>query len=336
VSNVNIRRAVENIGSTTSIYTPIVETVVNAIQAIESARRRNGTVTVRVLRAKQLQIEDDALSDIIGFKIEDNGVGFTKEHRNSFDTLYSDLKIKEGGKGFGRLTCLKYFENLHVDSVFKDGDVYRRRRFLMGKDNEFIINEKVAASKEHKTGSMVWLDGFRKKASFEKKLTTLAREFVERLLPYFITEDYKCPDIVLCEEDGTDPIRLNAYFTNELSDVIQEIELTQDTFTLKANDGEKSFRVRIFKFLSPKNHRSKVSLVAHKREVTSTPIHTYIPEFEDEFYERDGRSPDGGDRNYIIKAYVFGEYLDDNVSLERGEFKFQKDSDLLLGYPSLR
>jgi len=36
MSNVNIRRAVENIKSGTTVYTPIVETIVNAIQAIDS------------------------------------------------------------------------------------------------------------------------------------------------------------------------------------------------------------------------------------------------------------------------------------------------------------
>jgi hypothetical protein len=70
--------------------------------------------------------------------------------------------------------------------------------------------------------------------------------------------------------------------------------------------------------------------VAHRREVTDVTIQTYIPEFADEFYERheDGN---GRDRNYIIKSYVFGDYLDRNVSLERGIFIFQRDNDLLYG-----
>src|SRR3546814_5873510 len=34
---------------------------------------------------------------------------------------------------------------------------------------------------------------------------------------------------------------------------------------------------------------------------------------------------------FVIKAYVFGDYLNDNVSLERGEFRFQTDADLLNG-----
>jgi hypothetical protein len=58
VSNVDIRRAVENIGSATSVYTPIVEVIVNAIQAIESSRHKDGKVTVHVLRDKQLEMDD--------------------------------------------------------------------------------------------------------------------------------------------------------------------------------------------------------------------------------------------------------------------------------------
>lgn len=39
MSNVNIRRAVENIRSGTNAYTPLVEVIVNAIQAIEVIER---------------------------------------------------------------------------------------------------------------------------------------------------------------------------------------------------------------------------------------------------------------------------------------------------------
>ncbi len=36
-------------------------------------------------------------------------------------------------------------------------------------------------------------------------------------------------------------------------------------------------------------------------------------------------------KNYIIKAYVFGDYLDSNVSLERSGFDFKKENDLMKG-----
>jgi len=101
MSNVNIRRAVENIRSGTNVYTPVVEVVVNAIQAIESLDKSDGHIEVAINRSPQLDVED-SLPDIVGFEVSDNGIGFNNENREAFDTLYTAQKIQEGGKGFGR------------------------------------------------------------------------------------------------------------------------------------------------------------------------------------------------------------------------------------------
>ena len=330
MSNVNIRRAVENIRTNTTVYTPVVEMIINAIQAIDEASRTDGQVSIRAQRSSQAEL-DGSLADVSSFEIEDNGIGFTDAHRNSFDTLYTDLKIEEGGKGFGRFIGLKYFEDLHVKSVYRDGSGFNIRNFSMGKDKDIIVHEKVAVSEKQESGTVVTLRVLKKGPSFDKKLPTIARNLVERLLPYFITQGYVCPEIVLSEQDGSHAIRLNEFVSNELSAVIREIGVEQKTFTLNASDTEEEFLVRVFKLYAPRNQRSRISLVAHKREVSGSPIHKYIPEFEDEFYEKDSRGEIDHERNYIIKPYVFGPYLDRNVSLERGGFEFHMESDLILG-----
>lgn len=329
MSNVNIRRAIENIRANTTVYTPIVEVIVNAIQAIESGGISQGRIAVRVKRSQQYEL-DDGLGDVDSFEIEDSGVGFTDENRQSFDTLYSDLKISKGGKGFGRFTCLKYFEDLRVESVFKNGKGFAFRKFSMGKDNDIIVNETVSKSSVNTSGTIVYLDHLKSRASIDKRLSTIGRNLVERLLPYFIADDYTCPEIVLSESDGSNSIRLNDYLLNELSAVIKEISVPNQTFSLQGIDTE-DFTVRVFKIYYPKNQKSKISLVAHKREVTGSAIQKYIPEFSEDFYERDTNGNASGEKNYIIKAYVFGAYLDRNVSLERSGFEFQMDNDALLG-----
>lgn len=330
MSNVNIKRAVENIRSNTTVYTPVVEMIVNGVQAIDEAGRKDGKVLVRTQRSNQVEL-DGSLPEIVGFDIEDNGIGFTDAHRKSFDTLYTDFKITEGGKGFGRFTSLKYFEDLHVKSIYRDSDGFKSRSFSMGKEHEIIVHEKVEASDRTDTGSTVALATLKGGRGFDKKLSTIARNLVERLLPYFITQDYVCPDIVLCEQDGSGAIRLNDFVSNELSAVIREIGVERKTFALKAREVDEEFLVRVFKLYSPRNQKSRISLVAHKREVSGSAIQKYIPEFEDEFFETDRNGEVDRERNYIIKAYVFGPYLDRNVSLERGGFEFQADSDLVLG-----
>jgi hypothetical protein len=330
MSKVNIRRTVENIRANTTVYSPIVEVVVNAIQSIESSGRQDGKVAVRIQRAGQMEM-DGGLPEIRSFEIEDNGVGFTPANRESFDTLYSDFKISEGGKGFGRFICLKYFENVHVDSVFAEDEKFKRRTFSMGKESDIIINEKVSDAPQMSATTVVHLKNLKETRSIDKKLNTIARNLVEKLLPNFLLKGYVCPEIVLSESDGTDSIRLNDWFSNELAGVIKEIDVQNGDFSLKAIDNDEPFAVRVFKLYFPKNQKSKISLVAHRREVSGSAIHTYIPEFIDDFYDKDGEGNSIHEKNYIVKAYVFGAYLDRHVSLERGGFEFQMEHDLVNG-----
>ena len=234
MSNVNIRRAVENIRAGTTIYTPIVEMVVNGIQAIDELQPASGKVSIRALRHDQARL-DAGVAEVIGFEIEDNGVGFTDEHRASFDTLYTDRRIEEGGKGFGRFTCLKYFEDVCVKSVFADSaGRFRSRNFRMGKRQDIIVDEEIADSEQSERGTTVRLVSLKKSQPFERQLPTIAKNLVERLLPYFIAEGYMCPKIVLSERDGSDLICLNEYVSNDVATYVKEIPVEDRQFTLSA------------------------------------------------------------------------------------------------------
>jgi|GEM_PF-143385 len=332
MSDINIKRIIENIrhGATT-VYTPIIEMIVNAIQAIDETGRKDGKIQIRVHRNNQRTL-DGALGEITGFTIEDNGIGFNDAHRAAFDTLYTDYKMSEGGKGFGRFTSLKYFDNVSIKSVYYDSDVFKSRNFSMGKTHDIIVNEENALSDEKDTKTVITLTSLLKKApNLDKKLSTISRNIIEQLLPYFIRQGYSCPEITLSEYDGSDTICFNDFLNNKLSDFIKEIKSSRKSFILKALEVDETFTVRIFKLYSPGSQKSSISLVAHKREVSKTSIHKYIPEFVEDFYEKgkdDGRE---NSRNYIIKVYVLGDYLDRNVSLERGRFDFPMGKDEFFG-----
>jgi hypothetical protein len=332
MSNVHIKRAVENIKTGTTVYTPIVEVVVNAIQAIEEGKPESGRVKIVIKRSDQYAIDDEedgSIPAVESITVEDNGIGFDEKSREAFDTLYTDYKISQGGKGFGRFTCLKYFKDVRVDSIFMDGAAFKRRQFEMGKKTQIIVGEKITEALQNATGTVIHLDHVKPNA-LNKRIPTIARSLVEKLLPYFINDEYACPQLILEEEDGSGKVVLNDYLGSSNA-VIREIQLADSTFTLEGNGTSYVFQLRIFKFLSPRNTKSKISLVADNREVTETATSVYVPEFTDEFYEITGDSSLESTRNYVIKTYVFGDYLNTHVSLERGGFDFQKDQDLAYG-----
>ena len=330
MSNVNVSRAIENIRGVTTIYTAIVEVVVNAIQAIDEKKPAAGEVRIKAIRSAQLET-DRNLPEITGFEVWDNGVGFTDENRDSFDTLYSDQKISDGGKGFGRFTCLKYFDRLVVESDYQAHETLLHRSFRMGRGKEIIVDETISPSKASESGTTVRLEWIKSGKSVDKRLDTIARNLVEKLLPYFITADYNCPRLVLSELDDSDAVVLNDFVSNQISSVIQEIPITNGAFDLKSGETNEAFRVRLFKVFFPKNLKSRISLVAHKREVSSTVLHNYIPEFSEDFYERAPGEDGAAARNYILKAYVFGSFLDSHVSLERGSFDLDVAGERLYG-----
>lgn len=329
LSSINIKRAVENIRSGTTVYTPVIELIVNAIQAIRAIKPAGGLIRVTILRGKQIDMID-RLASVDGFIVEDDGIGFDQAHRDSFDTLYSALKASDGGKGFGRFTCLKYFDHLSVESVFNDNGELRSRRFEMGTGNDIIISEAVDETDEGSTGSKVTIDGVKAVKFPDKGIDIIARVLVERLLPYFIDRNSECPRIVVVDgKDGTTVI-LNDYLSLDNRQIV-ELTVAEPQIVISSQEEEQAFDVRVFKFYSPRASKSKIALVAHRREVTDVTIQTYIPEFADEFYDKPEDRSTSRDRNYVVKAYVFGDYLDRNVSLERGAFNFQRDSDLIYG-----
>lgn len=330
MSNVNIRRLVENIRSGTNVYTPLVELVVNSIQAIDEKGSDSGIVEIQIKRDGQEDLIE-GLRGVDGFVVVDNGIGFHQRNRDSFDELYTEQKKADGGKGFGRFTCLKYFDRMDISSVFLEDGKLRARTFRIGFDKDIIVDEELRPVAEGGTGSTVEISGIKSVKFPDKGIDTISRVVVERLLPYFVDADKSCPRVVIRDEDSAlPPVSLNDYLGKESSQIV-ELPVDNSAFTLTAIGEEKAFQVRVFKFYSPRSARSKVSLVAHRREVTDVALQTYVPEFADEFFEPAPEDETSKGRNFVVKAYVFGDYLNDNVSLERGEFRFQTETDLLSG-----
>src|SRR5574344_1676580 len=113
MSKINILGIVKNIKSKSNVYTPIVEAVVNSIEAI--GNKPNGKIEIIVYRENVLEF-DNTKPYIKNGEIIDNGIGFTQENTESFDTYLSETKLETGGKGFGRFMYLKYFNDAIVQS----------------------------------------------------------------------------------------------------------------------------------------------------------------------------------------------------------------------------
>ena len=130
MSKINILGIVNSIKSKSNVYTPIVEAVVNSIEAI--GNKPDGKIEIIVHRDMMFNF-DDSKPYIKSIQIIDNGAGFNITNRESFDTYLSSTKQGTGGKGFGRFMYLKYFHDAIINSQYIDEGKYKIRNFRFGK-----------------------------------------------------------------------------------------------------------------------------------------------------------------------------------------------------------
>ena len=87
---------------------------------------------------------------VTGFIVKDNGVGFTQKNFESFLTSDSDYKMEKGGKGVGRFLCLKAFDQIEVESVYRDNGGIKQRSFVSKPKGEgiFEYRDEMVGSKD--------------------------------------------------------------------------------------------------------------------------------------------------------------------------------------------
>jgi hypothetical protein len=329
MSKINIQGTIDNIRSKSNVYTPLIEAIVNSIDSIQKAKIKTGEVKVIIKRdSPGLFSDSENLPAIRHIEVHDNGTGFTKVNRDSFDTFYSDVKKDIGGKGFGRFLFLKYFNQVTVYSNYKETDgKYYVRTFSFGKKDEIIINEINKPSDNKKNSTIVSLANLFDNRNYDKELKTIARKVLEKLLIFFVNDKIPCPKIIIKDDSDKQQIVLNDYLKEN-----KEIKiLDSKTFEISENKSQTyQFTAKLFKIYYSTSE-NKVILTGHNREVTETTLHTYIPEFEDGFYDSFEDDFRETRKNYAIKVYVVGKYLNDHVSLEREAFNFDKERPTL-GY----
>ena len=194
---------------------PLYEAVSNSIHALEDAglSTDKGRIAIQIIRDNQIAMDfgmnkrrpgPDAKSDIIGFKIIDNGIGFNDDNMTSFLTLDSDYKADRGGRGVGRLLWLKAFDCVQVDSVFlADGGIPTRRTFKF--DRQLGVSESETAEVgDAERQTTIHLAGFSKRyrTASPKTANVIAKNLLEHCLWYFV-RPHGAPTIEIVDDDDT-------------------------------------------------------------------------------------------------------------------------------------
>lgn len=322
MTSINIKTYVQINTKKVWIYTSLVEAIVNWIHWIEEHwNNNNWKIIIEFDRFEQESI--DKLSEIKSIKIIDNWIWFNNENFESFDKIHTDHKIDKWWKWFWRLTFLKFFEDISVSSFFHENNIYYNRTFNFSDDDEIINNPYLFDNLSEKDNSTIISFNIRKQYIWylDKQLKTIARKLFEKLLVYFVADNYICPQIIL--KDNEKEIILNEYL-----DKYKEIQLLESkdfilTKTIWDKNYKEDFTVKLFKVYFS-DSSSTLNLIADNRVVQDEKIDLFIPEFSEWFSDEiKDENWDIVNKDYVIKAYVLWNYLNETVLHDREGFDFE-------------
>jgi len=296
---------------------PVFEAVANSIHAIEDADlpTDKGAITVEILRDGQTAIDFDAgkkkpgpepKGDITGFKITDNGVGFTDDNMESFRTLDSDYKAERGGRGVGRLLWLKAFQRVCVTSTYQEPDGTLKRREFVFRARDGVADEKQSDAGGSERATCVHLEGFGKKyrESSRKTAKVIANNLLEHCLWYFVREG-GAPHITIF--DGEERILL---------DEIYEAEMVASATTETTEIKGVAFELVHIKLSASSSRTHSIAFCAANRLVKEESIKGKIPGLYGNLHDDDG--------DFVYMCYVSSELLDDRVRSERTSFDIEE------------
>ncbi|BCJ60340.1 hypothetical protein [Micromonospora endophytica] len=290
---------------------PLLEAIVNSLQAIDACFGPNigqGRLRVTIERSGQEEFDFNPagpgrspLKPIVGFFVEDNGVGFTPDHMGSFETLDSDHKADLGCRGVGRLLWLKAFDRISVRSAYKNDDgklCARQFRFSVAREVEHLE----PAGDFADTGTVVHLDGFRR--SFQrnapKSVDAIAKEVFEHCIWYFLRPG-GAPEVVIVD-DGEVSL-------NKLMEEFVFSDLPATTVVVK---GKKFDMVNLCLKSSTRSLTPRLYWCAANRVVFEENLTGKIPGLY-------GRLKDDTSTEFTYVCYLSSDYLDAHVRADRTE-----------------
>lgn len=318
-SSTNLRNRVNKLylPKTKALY-PLFEVISNSIHAIQERKKEigddfTGLIIIRAIRNGReetlKEISDIEEYPINSFDIIDNGIGLNDENLRSFAEFDSEKKAEIGGKGVGRLICLKAFNKLIVESTYKHNGDFKTRKFHYKKSKDGFDGYSDEISDHLNSGTQAILSNYEKKYEkfVPKSLMEIARQIVTHFQLYFIQGIE--PKIIIQNQDDTE-INLTKLFNREF-----EKEILQDKFEIS----KQFFKIFISKSYKAQSHR--IHYCAHERTVKDEGLSKYL---EDLKYKIRNEEYEEG---FYFQIFVVGDYLNKNVNEARTSFNFSTEED---------
>ena len=293
-------------------FMSVLEAVINSIHSIEERSEKDkadfkGKIVIDIKRSDTLI---EGIKEIKSIAIIDNGIGFTESNMESFLTADSEYKSKIGGKGIGRFTWLKVFQNVFVESIYKDLNeegLINKRTFSFALNNDDIIDDLNIYDEEYidnKTIILLENPLLDYSKGLCKNTIDIANTIIEHYIEYLLANS----NIEINIRDESTTLSINQLIKNGLIDS-KDVEFSINKI---------SFQIKHLLLKKDLQKNSYIYWAANNRIVKTDKLENYINTIK-------GATFHNGEAYYV--AIISSTYLDSNVSDNRLAFNIPNDEE---------
>lgn len=278
-SSTNLRNRVNKLylPKTKALY-PLFEIISNSIHAIQERKKEidknfQGKIIITAIRNGDVealkQVSNIEEYPINSFKIIDNGIGLNEVNIKSFAEFDSEKKAEIGGKGVGRLICLKAFQKIIIESIYFEDNAHKLRKFHYKKSKEgFDKYEDDIITSKKSTGTSATLSNYESKYEKQvpRQIFEIGRQIITHFQLYFIQKIE--PEIIIKNQDDVE-INLTSLFNREF-----QKEILEKPFEISNQE----FKIFISKSYKAQSH--KIHYCAHERTVRDEGLSKYLEDLK--------------------------------------------------------
>ena len=311
VMDVDFESAVENMAvAHSNAVKTVLEAVANSIQSCRHDER-NHSITVKLL-SFNTTIDGKKSTIIDGFQITDDGEGFTEENYSSFKTIGSRLKKLEFGcKGVGRLTWLKVFSTVKVESTYTVNNESFRREFTFTLKDKGVKggDTPIKLGNECAPKTVITVEGCMPgyKDDIQTSVKSLTSKIADHCISFFLDEKKSVPTIYVTH--GEEQETVNQIWESAVT------AADQGSFSVKGFD----FNLTHVKFYKNFGLDNGISLCADGLEVQ--PIKKFDYDLEDEEQHK-----------FRYRCFISGDLLNSTVNQSRDGFSIGMSARTLEQY----
>lgn len=275
----------------TNIMQPLFEAFTNSLEAIDMRKKRGDSFSPYIYLDfyfnHNIENENDGLSRLT---ITDNGIGFDDDNFNRLKVFKDDTKGYDN-RGSGRIQLIHSFITATYESVYKQGEIYKFRKFILSRAESFLqqnsilrLEEDRIADNNSEMKTILELDDLRAKSDIKYfnslEIQDVKDAILDHYILYFCLNKSCLPEIIINYYHNISIIATRTIRTEDIPDVSHDDEtinvpiskISSDMKRVEISDDNIEVKIKSYKLPQGQLKKNSVKVTCKGEVVDSVKV----------------------------------------------------------------